>query len=63
MEALVRRRVLEGTFDDVARKTLADTSNYKPRVQLEFTKSKKVCNKPRGSNTLTLCTHGRVSGK
>lgn len=41
LEALVRRRVLEGAWDDVLRKTLQDTAFYKPKVQLDFAKSRK----------------------
>lgn len=41
LEAVVKKRLLEGTFDDVIRKQEMLTNKFKPKIQLEFQKSEK----------------------
>jgi U3 small nucleolar RNA-associated protein MPP10 len=41
IEEVIKKRVLEGTFDEVLRKTENPVTHYKPKVQLEFSKNRK----------------------
>ena len=41
LEELIKKRILEGTFDDVLRRTELDVGKRKPKIQLEFAKSDK----------------------